>query len=103
VRELRLDRIGQTANEHRQAKTDGDRVAVGIEQADGEVLGLINNRMIRRAHQIGLHLASDRDQSAADHFGGECIDLARRDIQNYRFHISQLTIKLLTLRNPSFP
>ena len=39
---------------------DGNRVAIGVKQADGKVFGLVNNRVIRRAHQIGLHLASDR-------------------------------------------
>ena len=74
VRDLRLDRIGQAANKHRQPEPDGDRVAVAIEKSDGKIFGFVNDRVIRRAHQIGLHLSGDRHQSAANHFGGEGVD-----------------------------
>ena len=89
VRDLGLDRIRQTADKHRQAETDGNRVAVAIEQPDGKILRLIDDRVIRRAHQIGLHLAGDGDHRAADHLGGERVDpgLAGRGIQHYRFHM----------------
>ena len=33
VRELRLDRVRQPADEHRQAEADRDGVAIGVEQA----------------------------------------------------------------------
>jgi hypothetical protein len=84
--DFRLDRIGKSADEHRQAQADGDRVAVGIEKTDGEVLGFVNNRVVRRAHQVGLHLAGDRHHRAPDHLGSECVD--PRSARNLRLHRS---------------
>ena len=91
-RDLRLDRIGQAADEHRQPQTDRDRITVGVEKTDGEILGLVDNRMIRRAHQVGLHLAGDRHHRAANHLSGKGINffLAALGIANFRSHISQL-------------
>ena len=81
-------------------KADGDRVAVGVEQTDGEILGFVDDRVIRRAHQVGLHLAGDRHHRAANHLGGESIDfiLAALGIHNFRFHISKLIRTLILER-----
>ena len=86
--ELRLDRIRQPTDKHRQAEADGNRVTVGIEQANGEILGLIDDHVVGGAHEIGLHLIGDRHHSAADHLCGEGIDrgLAALGIANFRFH-----------------
>ncbi len=84
---LRLDRIRQPADKHRQPKADGNRIAVGIEQPDGKILGFVDDHVIRRAHEIGLHLIGDGDHGAADHLGGKGIDLATLGITNFRSHI----------------
>ena len=74
-----LDRVRQAADEHRQAQADGDRVAVGVKKPDGEILGFVNNRVVRRAHQVGLHLAGDGDHRAPDDFGRKSIDSTHLD------------------------
>jgi hypothetical protein len=43
VGNFRLDCVGEAADKHRQAQADGDRVAVGVKEANGEILGLVNN------------------------------------------------------------
>ena len=89
VAKLRLDRIRQAADEHRQPEPDGNGVAVGVEKADGEILGLIDDHVIGRAHEIGLHLIGDRHHRAANHFRGEGV--YPRYARNLKWHISNLT------------
>jgi hypothetical protein len=96
VTKLRLDRVREPANEHRQAETDGDRVAVGIEKADGKILGLIDDHVVGGPHEIGLHLIRDRHHRAADHFRREGV--YPRCAQNLNWHISNLT--LVTRHSP---
>ena len=72
--DLRLDRIRQAADKHRQTQAYGHGVAVGIEQTDGEILSFVDDRVIRRAHQVGLHLAGDRHHRAADHLSGKRVN-----------------------------
>ena len=74
VAKLRLDRIREAADEHRQAKSDGNRVAVGVEKPDGKILGLIDDHVVGGAHEIGLHLIRDRHHRAADHLRRESVD-----------------------------
>jgi hypothetical protein len=69
-----LDRVRQPPDEHRQPQADGDCVAVGIEKPYGEVLGFVNNRVIRRAHQVSFHLAGDGNDGAPDDFSRKSID-----------------------------
>ncbi len=87
-----LDRIGKTADEHRQAEADGNRVAVRVEEANGKILGFVDDHIVSRAHEIGLHLIGDRHHCAANHFRGEGIHrgLAALGIANFRFHSSRL-------------
>src|SRR5262249_43525208 len=72
--DLGLDRIGEAADEHWQPQADGNRVAVGVDKSDGECLGFVYNRVVRRAHQIGLHLSGDRHDGTPNHFGGKGVD-----------------------------
>ena len=92
VRELGLDRVRKPADKHRQTEADGNRVAVGIEQTDGEILGFVDDHVVGGAHEIGLHLVGDRHHRAADHFDGKSIHrgLAALGIANFRFHIPKL-------------
>src|SRR6266481_1130383 len=69
-------RVRQAADEHRKPESYGDRVAVGIEESNGKVLSLVNDHVVGRAHEIGLHLIRDRHHRAADHLGSERIDAA---------------------------
>ena len=92
MRELGFDRVRQPADKHRQPQADRNRVAVGIEQADGEIFGFIDNHVVGGAHEIGLHLIGDRHYRAADHLDGKGIHrgLAALGIANFRFHIPKL-------------
>src|SRR5262245_11515782 len=73
VGDLRLDRVREAADEHGQAEANGDGVAISVEEADGKVLGLVDNRTVGGTHEVRLHLTGDGDDGAADDFGGERI------------------------------
>src|SRR5688572_1529575 len=73
-RDLRLDRVGEPADKHRQPQPDRNRVAVGVEESNSKVLRFVDDRVVCGAHQVGLHLAGDRHQGAANDLGGESID-----------------------------
>src|SRR6266511_665406 len=73
VGDLRLDGVGESADKHRQAAADGNGVAVSVEEADGEVFGLVNDRTVGGAHEVRLHLAGDGDDGVPDDFRGERI------------------------------
>ena len=100
--DFRLDRVRQSADEHRQTQADGDRVAVGVEQSDGEILSFVNNRVVRSAHQVGLHLAGDRHHRAPNHLSGKrvyCL-LTAPGIQDF---IRSSHFHTFLFLHPSFP
>ena len=49
VLDLGFDRFRHTTDKHRQAETDRNRVAVGREQPDREVEGLVDNEIVGRS------------------------------------------------------
>ena len=73
VRELGLHRVAHAADEHRQAEPDRDRVALRVEQADGEIERLVDDHVVGGAHQVGLHLLGRGDETVAHDFGGHRI------------------------------
>ena len=82
--ELRFDRIGEAANEHRQTEADRDRVAVRIEEADGVVERFVDDRIVGGPHEVRFHLIGDRDQRVADDLGGDRIVSSLRHASTVR-------------------
>ena len=64
-----LTAFGHAADEHRQPEPDRDRVAVGGEQADGEVERLVDDHVVGGAHEVGLHLLGHGDDAVAHDLG----------------------------------
>ena len=75
--ELGLQCLGHAADEHREAETDGDRLSALGEQPGGEVERLVDDHVVGRAHEVGLHLLGHRDDPIADNFGGDGIGAGR--------------------------
>ena len=70
---LRLDGVREAADKHGQSQADGDRVAVNVKDADGEIFGLVNDRTVGGTHEVRLHLAGDGNNGIPGHFGAERI------------------------------
>ena len=84
--ELGLHGVAHAADEHRQSEPDRHRVALRVEQADGEVERLVDDHVVGGAHQVGLHLLGRGDETVAHDLGGHgigamaaerCLGLAR--------------------------
>ena len=79
MRELGLHRVAHAADEHRQAEPDRHRVALRVEQPDGEVERLVDDHVVGGAHQVGLHLLGRGDETVAHDFGDHRIDAMAAD------------------------
>src|SRR5262249_31848283 len=75
VADLGFHGLGHAADEHRQADADRHRLALRREQAGGEVERLVDDDVVGRAHEIGLHLLGHGDDAVAHDLGGDRIDL----------------------------
>ena len=51
-----FDHIAHTANEHRQAQSNGERLTVAIKEAHREIERLINDHVVRGSHPDRFHL-----------------------------------------------
>ncbi len=71
--DLLLHRLGHAANEHRQAEPDRHRLALRREQPGREIQRLIDDDVVCRAHEIGLHLAGNGDDRIAHDLGDDGI------------------------------
>ena len=78
MRQLGPQGLGHAADEHRQAEADGDRLALGGEQPDGEVERLVDDHVVGGAHQVGLHLFAHRHDAVADQLGRHRVRRIRR-------------------------
>ena len=74
VIELGLHGVAHAADEHRQAEPDRHRIALRVEQPDGEIERLVDDHVVGGAHQVGLHLLGRGDETVAHDFGGDRID-----------------------------
>ncbi len=74
VSELGLHRVAHAADEHRQSESDRDRVALRIEQSNGEVERFVYDHVVGGAHQVGLHLLGSGDETVAHDLGRHRID-----------------------------
>jgi hypothetical protein len=68
--DLGFDGLRHAADEHRQAEPDGHGVAIGREEPDGEVERFVDDHVVGRPHEIGLHLFGHGEHAIADD-GGE--------------------------------
>src|SRR3954453_16717800 len=89
--ELGLDCVRQTPNEHWQAEADGDRVALGIKQANGEVERLVDDHVVGRAHKVSLHLVGDGDHRVSDDLRGDGVNGGWRSGVNAHAFSSSIT------------
>ena len=62
-----LDDLRHRAHEHRRRVRLGQLVALRVEDAGAEVLGLADDRRVRHAVEDAGHLLGDRRERAADH------------------------------------
>ena len=72
--DLRLHGLRHAADEHRQADADRNRLALGGEQAGGEIERLVDDDVVGGAHEVGLHFLSHRDDAVAHDLGDDRID-----------------------------
>src|ERR1700743_1888117 len=78
TRDLGLDRVAHTADEHRQSKADRNGVAITIKEPNREVERFIDDHVVGCPHQIGLHLLGRGDEAVADDLGSDQIDAGRQ-------------------------
>ncbi len=71
--DLRLDRFRHAADEHRQPDADGDGLALGGEQAGGEIERLVDDDVVGGAHEVGFHFLGHRDHAVAHDLGDDRI------------------------------
>jgi hypothetical protein len=76
VLDLRLHGLRHAADEHRQADTDRDGLALGREQAGGEVQRLVDDHVVGGAHEVGLHFLGHGEHAVAHDLDDHRIDLA---------------------------
>ncbi len=81
--QLRLDRLGHAADEHRQADADRDRLARSGIEAGGEIQGLVDDHVVGGAHEVRLHFLGHGDDAVAHDLGDDGIGLA--DLGRGRF------------------
>src|SRR6478672_11273027 len=94
--DLGLDRFRHSPNEHRQSEADRNGVAIGRKQADREIERFVNDQVVRRSRQVGLHLLRDRQKAVADYFDGYWIYGLSLCV-----HLRSLPIRICRLPNPS--
>ena len=77
VPDLGFHRLGHAPDEHGQAQADGDRLTFLGEQAYGEIQRLINDEVVGRAHEVGLHFLGHGKQAVADDLDDDGVDRLR--------------------------
>ena len=76
VRQLGLDDIAHAANEGGQTEANRQRVPARVKQADGEIERLVNNHVVRGAHQHRFHFFGGGDQAIAHQLDGDRVGFA---------------------------
>ncbi len=99
--DLGLHCLGHAADEHGQAETDGNGLALRSEEADGEIERLVDDEVVGGPHQVGLHLLGDGEEAVADDLDGDGVDGGRRGGRGCSSHGGQLPIAMTRLPKAS--
>ena len=99
VADLGFDSLGHASDEHGQAQANRDGVTLFGEEAHGEIECLINDEVVGRAHQVGLHLLRHGKQAVADDFDDDGIDRLFRGLKGVGAHVRSLPMEICRLPN----